>query len=48
MTHIGCYRLGARIWDLKHEGHSILKVTREAVNRYGGIARFAEYRLVGE
>ena len=43
---LGCYRLGARIWDLKHEGHMILTVTKEAENRFGKIARFAEYRLI--
>lgn len=48
VKELGCYRLGARIWDLKHDGHLILKVDREAETRYGKTARFAEYRLVKE
>ena len=43
---LGCYRLGARIWDLKHDGYEILKVDRETVNRFGRVSRFAEYRLI--
>jgi len=37
----GCFRLGARIWDLKHEGHLI----EPSISSIGG-KRFAEYRLV--
>lgn len=41
----GCWRLGARIWDLKSEGHNIRTeyVTRK--NRYGKTVRFAMYCL---
>ena len=46
VERFGCYRLSARIWDLRHMGHRILKVTRTAENRYGKPVRFAEYRLV--
>lgn len=46
VRELGCYRLGARIWDLKHDGYIILRVTREEENRFGKVSRFAEYRLV--
>lgn len=41
----GCYRLGARIWDLKKAGHAIRKRTVTNKNRYGESVSFAEYRL---
>ena len=41
----GCYRLGARIWDLRHAGHAISKRTVTNKNRYGESVSFAEYRL---
>ena len=42
----GCWRLGARIWDLKADGHNIRRdmVTRK--NRYGKTVMFAQYTLV--
>lgn len=40
----GCMRLGARIWDLRHEGHEIIKETVEVSTRTGK-ARVARYRL---
>ena len=46
VKEFGCYRLSARIWDLRHEGHTILKITRSDTNRYGDPVTFAEYRLV--
>ena len=41
----GCWRLGARIWDLKADGHKIRTdmVTRK--NRYGKRIAFARYSL---
>lgn len=27
LRRFGCFRLAARIWDLKQDGHTILKVT---------------------
>ena len=42
--HIGCLRLGARIWDLRRDGYSIIKETVEVVTRTGK-ARVARYRL---
>ena len=43
----GCYRLGARIYDLRREGMDILTTTSECVNRYGKKSRFAVYKLGG-
>lgn len=37
----GCFRLGARIWDLKRQGHNI---KTEMVERDG--KRFAQYSLI--
>jgi len=42
----GCFRLGARIWDLRHDGWNIKKTTKETTGRDGRITRFAEYRLI--
>lgn len=41
----GCYRLGARIWDLRNAGHAISKRMVTNKNRYGERVSFAEYRL---
>ena len=43
-TLYGCMRLGARIWDLKHEGHEIVKEIVEVATR-SGKAHVARYRL---
>lgn len=46
-----CDRLGARIWDIRHDPVSPMKietVKRGKKNRYGHIARYAEYHLVKE
>ncbi len=43
-VELGCLRLGARVWDLRKEGHNIKKEMVEvpcAVT--GGTARVAEY-----
>lgn len=42
---LGCYRLGARIWDLKRQGHPIIRRMIPGKNRYGESVSFAEYRL---
>lgn len=44
----GCYRLSARIHDLREEGYSIKATTKIAKNRYGNAVSFAEYELVKE
>ena len=41
----GCERLGARIWDLRHEGMEIITDYAECLNRYGHHVRYAVYRL---
>ncbi len=41
----GCYRLGARIWDMKKAGHPIRKRMVSEKNRFGESVSFAEYRL---
>lgn len=43
-TLYGCMRLGARIWDLKHDGHAIITELVE-VNTRSGKAHIARYRL---
>ena len=45
LSDLGVMRLGARIYDLKRDGHMISRrmVTRK--NRYGEAVSFAEYRL---
>jgi hypothetical protein len=40
----GCMRLGARIWDLKHEGHAIVMELVEVKTKSGN-AHVARYRL---
>ena len=42
----GCYRLSARIYDLRDMGYKILTNVREVTNRYGKTSRFAEYVLI--
>lgn len=46
IERFGCYRLPARICDLRQMGHIIPKTMRTAYNRFGKQVRFAEYRLV--
>ena len=38
-------RLGARIWDLRREGHCISRRMVSGKNRYGEATSYAEYRL---
>lgn len=45
VTEIGCYRLGARIWDLKADGYDIRRETLKKRNRYGKVVSFASYHL---
>lgn len=44
----GCYRLSARIWDLKADGYSIKSEIMTRKNRYGKTVPFAKYTLVEE
>lgn len=45
MKEFGCFRLAARINDLKKDGYKIGSRTCKAKNRYGDTVRFAEYYL---
>lgn len=42
----GCTRLGARVYDLKQQGHRIIKETETGVNRFGDKTCYARYRMV--
>ena len=44
LTKFNCFRLGARIWDLRQAGH---KINTARVETYGG-AIVASYSLVKE
>ena len=41
----GIMRLGARIWDLKRDGHPIETRIKTGKNRYGEDTHWAVYRL---
>lgn len=45
MQEYGIMRLGARIWDLRHEGHDIASEFVTGKNRYGETTRYARYTL---
>lgn len=45
MRELGCMRLGARIWDLKKAGTTIITENQTERNRYGKLVTFARYRL---
>lgn len=45
LGEFGCMRLGARIWDLKREGHDISMELVQGTNRLGRTVRYARYRL---
>lgn len=45
VTQLGCYRLGARIWDLKQQGHRIVRTMETGVNRFGTPVAYARYAL---
>lgn len=44
----GCYRLSARVYDLKKRGVSVGKRMRTSKNRYGEKVSYAEYFLEDE
>lgn len=46
ISRFGCYRLGARIWELKQRGHKIIKVLESGRNRFGMPTRYARYALI--
>lgn len=41
LQKFGCFRLGARIWDLKDAGHNIITETEENEGK-----RYARYKLL--
>lgn len=43
----GCYRLSARIWDLREQGYDISKTMVTKKNSEGNSVSFAVYRLEG-
>lgn len=45
MHDLGVMRLGARIFDLKRDGHKIGRRMVAAKNRYNEAVSYAEYRL---
>lgn len=46
INELGCYRLGARIWELKHDGHPIKREMITVKDRWGEETRIASYSLV--
>ena len=44
----GCYRLGARIWELRRDGHDISTEIVQDVDRNGEPKRYARYTLRSE
>ena len=48
IEEIGCYRLGARIWDLKAEGHAIKSEMVTKKNRFGKTVSYAKYSFAKE
>lgn len=48
LTDYGCYRLGARIYDLRKAGYPIAKETVTGKNRYGEPISYARYYIAEE
>ena len=46
MEHIGCYRLAARIADLRKAGHTIESEMDTGKNRHKKAVNYAVYRLI--
>ena len=46
VTEYGCYRLGARIWDLKAQGLPIRSERVTGKNRYDEPVSFPRYSIV--
>ncbi len=43
----GCYRLGARIFEIRELGFDIRRNMEESKNRFGDKVRFARYWMAG-
>lgn len=48
LEEYGCFRLSARIADLKQDGVTIKTEMEKRKNRFGKTVRYARYRLEGE
>lgn len=48
LNAFGCYRLGARIFDLRRDGHTITTTMVYQADYYGNPMRYAKYTLVQE
>ena len=46
INNLGVLRLSARIKELRDEGHKIINVRHDTVNRYGSPCHYDEYRLI--
>ena len=44
----GCYRLSARIYDLRRQGYNISAYTVTGCNRFGDKVSWNEYKLIGD
>ena len=45
-AEFGIMRLGARIWELRQMGYTIIKTMEAATNRFGDPVHYARYTLV--
>ena len=45
LENYGILRLGARVWDLRHDGHEIKTERVTGTDRYGNPMRYARYTL---
>lgn len=45
INELDIYRLSARIWSLKQNGHAITSTLEYSVNAHGEAVRYARYRL---
>lgn len=45
MRELGCFRLGARIWNLRNKGYNIITIMKEETKEDGSVCRFASYSL---
>lgn len=46
ISQFGCFRLGARVWELKQRGHQIIKRMETGRNRFGIPTRYARYAIL--
>ena len=48
IQRFGCYRLSARIFDIKEAGYNVTTTIEETIHADGSVSRFARYFLHGE